>query len=168
MLKGNPNGKNSTYNQKAQEIIVKKHGIYALKACAIDQQIEIRKTGLDVLSYLCQQRQDANKAVEALGILEICFDFIKQYPSEIIDHDVLCNCLDLVSEFVHPESKSLEKLMKKNCLNQLSILLSMSLNQAQQEQKLSDPNQVKQEQQVILKLCRIIKKFCRANAKCQD
>jgi len=78
----------------------------------MDEIIDIRKTALDILSHLCRQRPDASKMVVEIGILGTCLDFIKQYPSEVIDSDVLCNCLDLVSEFISPSSKNLDGLLK--------------------------------------------------------
>ena len=91
---------------------MKKCGVQVLKSCALDEVIDIRKTGLDILSHLCRTRPDAAKIVVEIGVLETCLDYIKKYPSEAIDPDVLCNCLDLVSEFIHPSSKSLDGLLK--------------------------------------------------------
>ena len=54
LLKGGKNRKINIWNQKVQDIVVKKWGVHALKSCVLDEVIDIRKTGLDILSHLCR------------------------------------------------------------------------------------------------------------------
>ena len=76
LLKGGKNRKINIWNQKVQDIVVKKWGVHALKSCVLDELIDIRITGLDILSHLCHNRSDASKIVVEIGILDTCLDFI--------------------------------------------------------------------------------------------
>lgn len=51
-------GGTGVHDEGAQDILVKRSGIHALKTCAMDEMIEIRKVGLDILCYLCRMRID--------------------------------------------------------------------------------------------------------------
>ena len=51
-------GGTGVHDEGAQDILVKRSGIHSLKTCAMDEMIEIRKVGLDILCYLCQMRVD--------------------------------------------------------------------------------------------------------------
>ena len=45
-------------------------------------------------------RADVQQIMQELGIVDMCLGYIKSYPDELIDYDVLSYCLDLVSAVI--------------------------------------------------------------------
>ena len=54
LIKGGKNRKTNIWNQRVQELVVKKWGVHALQSCVLDLRIEIRKASLELLSHLCR------------------------------------------------------------------------------------------------------------------
>jgi hypothetical protein len=51
-------GKQATgvHDEGAQDLLVKRSGIHALKTCAMDEMVEIRHSAMDILAFLSRTR----------------------------------------------------------------------------------------------------------------
>ena len=63
----------------------------------MDEMVEIRKASLDILAYLSRSREDVLGIVLKIGVLDLSLSYIKAYPTESIDNEVLISCLHLTS-----------------------------------------------------------------------
>lgn len=84
----------------AQDLLVKRSGIHALKTCAMDEMVEIRRSSLEIIAFMSRTREDVLQIVLKIGLLDLSLTYIKQYPTESIDSEVLISCLHLVSFLV--------------------------------------------------------------------
>jgi hypothetical protein len=70
----------------------------------MDEMVDIRKTALDILAFLGRTREDVMKIVMEIGIIDLSLEYIKCYPTEAIDNEVLISCLNLVSFAIQSDS----------------------------------------------------------------
>jgi CRISPR/Cas system Type II protein with McrA/HNH and RuvC-like nuclease domain len=63
----------------------------------MDEMVEIRKSALDILAYLGRTREDVLKIIKEIEILDLALEYIKAYPNEFIDNEVLISSLNLIS-----------------------------------------------------------------------
>jgi hypothetical protein len=47
----------------SQDLLVKRSGIHALKTCAMDEMVEIRKSSLEIIAYMSRTRDDVLQIV---------------------------------------------------------------------------------------------------------
>ena len=71
----------------------------------MDEMVEIRKSALDVLAFMSRTREDVLQIVLSIGLLDLSLGYIKQYPTESIDNEVLISCLHLVSFVAQSDHK---------------------------------------------------------------
>ena len=95
LIKGK--GGTGLHDEGAQDLLVRRQGVHALKTCAMDEMVEIRKSALDILAYMARTKPNVINIILEIEILEMALEYVKQYPNETIDNEVLISCLNLVS-----------------------------------------------------------------------
>ena len=103
-----------------QDVLIKRQGIHALKTCAMDEMIEIRLIGLQMMSYLSSIRPDVQKLINQIGILELCLQYIQNYPDELIDADIVSTSLDILQS-VLSSSKNIDSIIREDDLNSIAV-----------------------------------------------
>jgi hypothetical protein len=59
--------------------------------------LQIRGFGLQILSFLSTQRSDVQALMVEIGIIDICLGYIKCFPDNLVDTEILLTSLDVVS-----------------------------------------------------------------------
>ena len=63
----------------------------------MDEMVEIRKVALEIVAYMSRSRQDVIQIVKDVQMLDLTLEYVKNYPNESIDNEVLISSLNLVS-----------------------------------------------------------------------
>ena len=114
-------GGSGSHEEGAQDILIKRSGLQALKVCAMDEMLQIRKASLDILGYVCKNRPEAQVILHEIGVVDMCLDYIKNYPDELIDHEVLIYSLDVIACLVQYSQENSDYVLKKEGLNNFVV-----------------------------------------------
>ena len=127
-------GGTGSSNEGTQELLIKRQGIQILKVCCIDEMIDIRISSLEILAQLCVMRRDVQDILIEIGILEICCNYVKQYPCQLVDQKVLALSLEILSSIFEEKQSQISGLVAgeslKCILNQLKNTLQSHCSSA--------------------------------------
>jgi len=96
--------------------------------------LEVRAISLDILGYLIQNKGEVQSLISDLGILDLSLKNIKEYPSSLVNQDVVIHSLEIVSCLVQGKGEEVHKIIAKGGLSSLIMQLGMMLKHSRIEE----------------------------------